>query len=236
MYLALVYLFTALAIYLLVTETERIIGIRQAYLGNQATVTDRTIRLSGIPDSLRSEEKIKAFIERLQIGEVESVTLCRQWQELDAMLDRRMEVLRKLEESWTVYLGKRQVSSDLYSMPPSRPPPALIEIEEDAYHDDDDDQERDEESGLGRDQNDSTELRGDTKSRPTTSIRYGFFGLRSRSVDAIDYYEEQLGEIDKKIVELRQQEFKPTALAFVTLDSVAACVSPFAIERAVHKC
>lgn len=224
MYLALAHLFTGIAIYLLVTETERIIGIRQEYLGNQSTITDRTIRLSGIPLALRSEDKIKAFIERLQIGKVESVTLCRQWQELDKMLDKRMEVLRKLEEAWTVYLGKRGIVHSMESLPISQPPPPLLQLEDedDPYRDEPDE---DEELLIGTQQNGHVELHVNPKARPTTTIRHGFLGLRSRSVDAIDYYEENLRELDEKVISLREEEFKPTALAFVTLDSVAACVS-----------
>lgn len=224
MYLALAYLFTAIAIYLLVTETERIIGIRQDYLGNQSTITDRTIRLSGIPPSLRSDEKIKAFIERLQIGKVESVTLCRQWQELDDMIDARMEVLRKLEEAWTVYLGRRKAVTNLDSLPIAPSSPPLVQLGDEEYHDDDS-EDRDSDRRPSRQQNGHADTRVDHSNRPTTTIRYGFLGLRRRSIDAIDYYEERLGEIDEKIIELRQKEFKPTALAFVTLDSVAACVS-----------
>lgn len=105
MYLAFVYLFTALILYLIVSETRRIIEIRQEYLGSQTTITDRTIRLSGIPVDLRSEDKIKDFIMDLGIGKVESVTLCRDWKELDQKVIERQAILRKLEEAWTVHLG-----------------------------------------------------------------------------------------------------------------------------------
>ena len=68
MYVVFVYVFTGLAVYLLISETKRIIRIRQDYLGHQSTITDRTIRLSGIPKILRSEDKIKEYIEALEIG------------------------------------------------------------------------------------------------------------------------------------------------------------------------
>ena len=86
MYLVFVYAISGFIIYLLVTETERIIGIRQQFLGSQHTVADRTIRLSGIPSSLRSEKSIKDYIERLDIGRVDSVSLCHGWKELDLSL------------------------------------------------------------------------------------------------------------------------------------------------------
>src|SRR5882757_10419398 len=73
MYLVFAYLFTGLAMYLIVSETRKIIQVRQEYLGSQTTITDRTIRLSGIPPELRSEKKIKEFVESLEIGKVETV-------------------------------------------------------------------------------------------------------------------------------------------------------------------
>ncbi|KAK3104316.1 hypothetical protein LTR53_018475, partial [Teratosphaeriaceae sp. CCFEE 6253] len=42
MYVAFAYLFSAIAIYLVIAETRRVIEIRQEYLGSQTTVTDRT--------------------------------------------------------------------------------------------------------------------------------------------------------------------------------------------------
>ena len=211
MYLVFAYLFTGLAVYLLVRETERIIGVRQQYLGNQATITDRTIRLSGIPPDLRSEEKIKEFIEALEIGKVDSVMLCRNWSDLDETMDLRMSYLRKLEESWAIYLGK------------------LRKKEHDENGGGQDGQESvpnetgDEENGAllgGRSRADSKPI---DLVRPTATIRFGFLKLRSRYVDAIDYYEEKLRRIDEKVLEQRNKSFQPTPLAFVTLDSVAAC-------------
>src|SRR5207248_916001 len=95
-----------------------IIRVRQDYLGSQSTVTDRTIKLSGIPLELRSEEKVKQLLERLEIGKVESVTICRNWKTLDGLLNKRTYILRKLEEAWTVHLGQQRSAA---ISPPSRP-------------------------------------------------------------------------------------------------------------------
>lgn len=207
MYLIFAYLFTGLAVYLLITETKRIISVRQEYLGNQSTVTDRTIRLSGIPRELRTEEKIKEFIETLEIGKVDSVMLCRNWKELDDLMDVRAGLLRKLEESWTVYLGRRRTKRD--GMNGGQMP----------------DEAGDEENGALLGANRPNDAPAQSAIRPTATIRLGTFGLRTRYVDVIDYYEEKLREIDENIMELRKKTFQPTPLAFVTLDSVAACVS-----------
>lgn len=223
MYIVFAYLFTAFLGYLIVAETRKVIEIRQEYLGSQTTITDRTIRLSGIPPDLRSEEKIKEFIEDLQIGKVESVTLCRNWKELDEAVYERGSVLRKLEEAWTIYLGKRKVDRSLETLPvvqPSPPAPAAVPAESND----------DETSGLlnGSGQHaDHGLIRTIYKRRPTTKIWYGRFKLRYKNVDAIDYYEEKLRRLDEQIKVLRRKDFEPTPLAFVTMDSVASAQMAF---------
>ncbi|KAH7132097.1 hypothetical protein B0J11DRAFT_556914 [Dendryphion nanum] len=217
MYIVFAYLFTGLLLYLIVSETRRIIEVRQEYLGSQTTITDRTIRLSGIPENLRSEDRIKDFIEDLVIGNVESVTLCRNWKELDDRLIQRKSILRKLEEAWTVYLGKRRVERSLETLPIVQPRPPGPEVGIDS---DDDD-------------NEASQLLNDTDRDPDYSIPYaqqrpmakiwmGRFKLRFKNVDAINYYEEKLRRLDDEITALRKKDFEPTPLAFITLDSVAS--------------
>jgi hypothetical protein len=215
MYLVFVYLFTGLIMYLIVSETRRIIDIRQEYLGSQTTITDRTIRLSGIPTELRSEDKITEFIEDLQIGKVESVTLCRNWKELDSTVVKRQAILRKLEEAWTVHLGSHRVERSLETLPIVQPTP-LQTVDEDH-------RDTDEGSHLIRQvAHDPDHIVPYGLPRPTTKLRYGRFKLRYKVVDAIDYYEEKLRRIDEEIRALRKKEFEATPLAFVTMDSVAS--------------
>ncbi len=208
MYVVFTYLFSALAMYLLVTTTQKIISIRQEYLGSQTTITDRTIRLSGIPLGLRDEAKIKETIEELEIGKVESVLLCRDWKELDDLMAQRLTILRKLEEAWTVHLGHTRAGSTQASRERAHSRAAAREdaplLEDGEQH------EQSHVAPYGQD-------------RPKTRIWYGFLGLQSRSVDAIDYFEERLRRLDEKIRTARDKEFAPMPLAFVTLDSVAAC-------------
>ncbi|KAL8699925.1 MAG: hypothetical protein Q9224_001198, partial [Gallowayella concinna] len=208
MYVVFTYLFSVLAMYLLVTTTQKIIGVRQKYLGSQTTVTDRTIRLSGIPPELRDETKITETIENLEIGKVESVILCRDWKELDDMMAQRLVFLRKLEEAWTVHLGYSQAGSAQASRERAQ---SRAAVREDAPLLED----------GGNDQQDHAAIYG--LGRPQTRIWYGFLGLQSHRVDAIDYYEERLRRLDEQIKMAREKEFKPMPLAFVTMDSVAAC-------------
>lgn len=209
-YVVFVYLFSLLALYLIITETKEVIRIRQDYLGSQSTVTDRTIRLSGIPEALRSEEMIKEAIENLQIGKVESVLLCRDWKELDDLVARRTNVLRKLEEAWTVHLGRPRHGGNKVLLRASGGDADLA---------------GDHENLLDSNNNQQPHEDSATSDRPMTRIWHGFLGLQSLRIDAIDYYEEKLRKLDEKINSSRQKVYKPTPLAFVTLDSTAAAVS-----------
>lgn len=208
-YVVFTYVFTAIAVYFMWDGTKRVIQIRQDYLGSQTTITDRTIKLSGIPKDLRTEDKIKNIIEKLEIGEVESVTLCRDWSELDTLLDKRASTLRKLEESWSVYLGKHNIHV---------PVTESADHQADSFGEDGQDQEHD--NLLSRSNNQLSTIENP---RPTTRIWFGSLKLRSKKIDAIDYYQEQLRKLDEKIIDARKKEYRATALAFVTMDSVAAC-------------
>ncbi|PMD39672.1 DUF221-domain-containing protein [Hyaloscypha variabilis F] len=212
-YLIFTYFFTGLAMYFMTIETRRIIKVRQEYLGSQSTITDRTIKLSAIPPELRSKEKIKDFLEKLEIGKVESVTICCNWKGLDDMMDKRAYIIRKLEEAWTVHLGRS--NSGLIEP---------VQAHHPGLHDDNEENE-----GRENEAQESNTLLGGShvtayeKPRPTTRIWYGFFSLQNRKVDAIDYYEEQLRKLDEKITLARKRDYTPTSLAFVTMDSIPAC-------------
>ena len=210
-YLVFTWIYTGLIIYFMRKETLRVIKVRQDYLGSQSTITDRTIRLSGVPQELRSEEKITEFLEKLEIGKVESVTIVRNWKKLDELMDERMAVLRKLEEAWTVHLGRRKTKTTkpLSADQPSNP--ANVDANEEGEADEDD-------RLLGE-----SHITAYEKPRPTTRLWYGIMKLQSRKVDAIDYFEEKLRKLDDKIREARKKDYKATPTAFVTMDSIPAC-------------
>ena len=214
MYVFFVYFFTAVAIKLLVNTTLQIIGVRQGYLGSQSTLTDRTLRLSGIPPRMRTEGSITAFIENLNIGKVESVMICKDWKMLDNLIADRLACLRRLEEAWTVHLGFRRIERNSGSLPIVQPPPPVSEIDQNGQEDS---------RLLSGTQIDSGPITPYAKDRPVTRIWYGPFKLRSRKIDAIDYYEEKLRQLDEQIKVARQKDYKPTPLAFVTMESTAAC-------------
>ncbi|KAK2879424.1 hypothetical protein FQN49_000884 [Arthroderma sp. PD_2] len=213
LYVVFSYIFTGVAVYLLIRYTNRIIQIRQKYLGGQTTMADRTIRLSGIPVDMQSEEKIQNFIEGLEIGNVESVMLCRNWSELDKLMDERKRTLQSLEESWAKYLryrGSKQGGRANRTARIASPIDA-----EDAAED-----ARLLSNDLPTQPAHVSELSG---ARPRTRIWFGPLKIRFKSIDAIDYYEEKLRLLDEKIETARQQECPPGALAFVTMESIASC-------------
>lgn len=97
MYVIFTYLFTMIAIFVLISQTKLVVRTRQTYLGRQNTITDRTIRLSGIPVELRDRQALKNRIEQLKIGNVSSITICREWGRLNKLYHYRNRVLRQLE-------------------------------------------------------------------------------------------------------------------------------------------
>jgi calcium permeable stress-gated cation channel len=209
------YIFTGIAIYLLIQETNKIIRVRQRYLGSQTSTTDRTIRLSGIPPQMRSEEKIQEIIENLQIGKVETVTLCRQWHELDLLMEERKKILKQLERAWTKHLGykqKRRYNDTLPLIRASRARSASIQSEAATEH-----------SQLLGSEDGRVLINSVENKRPTTRIWYGPFNLRFKTVDSIDYFEEKLRRTDERIVAARQKDFPATDLAFVTMETISAC-------------
>lgn len=214
-YLVFTYFFTLLTLHLTDKETFKIIRIRQDYLGTQSTVTDRTFKLSGIPVELRSEDKIKELVERLEIGNVETVSLCRNWKELDDLIATRAGILSKLEETYSVYLGQRATNciDERHRDVAANAAPATS-----------DQAVVDEEAGER-----TQMLNGNgahhwvDRPRPQTRIWYGMLRLQYKKTDAIDYYEEKLRRIDEQIKTARKKEYDPVDQAFVTMDSIAAC-------------
>lgn len=171
-------------------------------------MTDRTIRLSGIPPEMRSEDKIKVFVENLGIGKVETLTLCRNWRELDDLMEERKAVLQKLEEAWTKHLGyhpkKGRKRTD------TRTNNAIDQTDE-------------HETTTLLTAEEQERISDFADERPKKRLWYGWWKLKYKTVDAIDYYEEKLRRLDEKIESTREKDFPPTPLAFVTMESIAAC-------------
>ena len=208
-YLVFTYIFTALLSYYLLKQSSVVSKRRQEYLGSQSSVADRTIILSGIPHDLRTETKLHDWIERLRIGNVSAVTICRDWRELDTLAENRDAVLRKLEEAYVAFEGIK-IERDLQTLPIVQPPP-----------------EQDQRPATSSSSVEGQPLlnghrRPPARHRP--KIRTGPYGLFGKEVDAIDYYTAKLQHLDLSILEARTKEYTATTLAFVTFDAVSGAV------------
>src|SRR5437667_3019727 len=206
-YLVFTYVFTALLSFFLIKQSRVVSKRRQEYLGHQSSVADRTIKISGIPHDLRDEQKLQEFVERLQLGDVSAVTVCRDWREIDQLAEQRSMTLRKLEEAYVVFEGRR-VERDLQTLPVAQPSP-----------------EHDERPSSARSGESEPLMNGNRKPiqrRPT--LRTGPWGLVGREIDAIDFYTAKLQQLDQTIIEARMKEYHATPMAFVTFDKVSGAV------------
>lgn len=218
-YVIFTYFFTFLTAYFMMQQTLKVIRVRQKYLGRQNSITDRTIRVSGVAEELRTDDALRDHIEMLDIGNVRNISLCRNWAQLDALFDKRDKVIGKLERAYSEYLGptwanEMDTASSVHSLP-------TIEPHEPVLSEDDD-------------YNTSmvvSEARSYLNLRPPHGIkiykrpleRLGLLGWFGKQVDVIDHYTTILEELDSKIADLRRaDQFPSTSTAFVTMDSVAS--------------
>lgn len=251
MYTVFTYVFTFVLLYSLQRQTSKIINMRQQYLGKQNSVTDRTVKLLGIPPVLREADALKRHINSLGVGEVERVAVVKEWNTLNKLFKMRKRVLHKLEEQWMEYFKQNHISSatdintsrilssvgDSFSMRGASVPIP--------YSD-----QTPSEENAGRTSPTETvdtltnasiidqisehledRINGNDASlqlpfladdaQKRPRLKKGLLGLFGPDVDAINYYNEQLEVIDKEIKRYRLREFPPSSTAFITMKSVA---------------
>lgn len=236
MYTAFTYVFTFVTAYFLVLQTVRIINMRQKYLGKQNSVTDRTIKISGIPPVLRDDDDLKRHINLLGIGEVDSVTIVKEWTSLQRLFRMRARILRQTEYYWVEYLHINGIRSKLQLLNLLLRPSVGdsismggLDLESIIDHIRDTlsspasiDPVRDTLSTPASPQSASTAalpLLSDDLSRP--KFKKGWLGWFGPSVDAISYYTDQLRTIDAEIRRAQRRQYPPSSTAFVTMKSVA---------------
>lgn len=197
MYTFFTYLFTIVVAYFLYKELLNIIRLRQSYLGKQNSITDKTIKLSGIPKPLRDEVALKNMIQLLGIASVDQVCLVRQWKPLIVLFHRRKKVLYALEKCWADYFHRLGIANcadlariDLNVVGESYSMDLIHRIE--------------------------LAIAEESPVRPTIRPRW-----RGPRVDAISHYTLQLHDIDCEIELARNQYYPPSSTAFVTLASPA---------------
>ena len=230
MYVIFTYFFTFLAIKTLTSQTKEVVNTRQSYLGKMNTITDRTIRLSGIPIELRNMETLKKRIEELKIGQVSSITICREWGPLNRLYHYRQQTLKKLE------LAYADCPPNLRN---SNPPVETFNLNH--TRTDNTSGETNNSASENTGSNDTAPQDNNSSTNPTPNndapednimyseihlkerprMKTGLWGLFGNDVDAIDYLSEQLKFIDKEILDARRSHYSATPTAFVTMDSVA---------------
>lgn len=213
-YTVFTYIFSWLAYYFLWQQTEKVVSVRQRYLGQQNSVTDRTILLEGLPqefdpndyssstdlipqNSIKfDEEKLKKYIEELGIGKVRDIYISYNWDTLKVLFKKREKILRALEIAYSRYVPLNVEVYTYGNLEPSVSPVRNLPQTE-------------------------TQPLIEDRSKPT--IRLGLWGIFGEKVDAIDYYSDQLIELDKEIIAEREKNnFQQARSAFVTMDSVAS--------------
>jgi hypothetical protein len=236
MYTVFAYVFTGIVTLFLFNQTTKIIKMRQTYLGMQDSITDKTVKLSGIPPILRDEENLKRHIESLGIGEIVSIVIVREWNVLNKYFRLRKKCLRQAEIYWVQYLHNCGIknktdllSSNLY--PNLRD---LVNMEdtmgdqtEISYVREQSPDSRvsiiDQIAEIVTSPTGSTTnlplLQDDSNRRP--QFKKGLFGLFGPKVDAITYYTDKLEVIDREIARARTREYPPSTTAFLTMKSVA---------------
>lgn len=109
------YCFSIIVYVKLFDFTKLVIRTRQKYLASQNSITDRTIKLDGIPRRLLANNDpnvLRKFIEDLGIGKVHDVKLIYDWTPLENLYDVRTGVRDQLEKLYSQYFGLR---IDLYN-------------------------------------------------------------------------------------------------------------------------
>lgn len=226
-YVVFTYLFTYVTCHYLVQHARTVIEKRQEILGKQNSITDRTIRLSGIPPEMRTERILKEVIENLHIGRVEKIVICKEWKKLDSLFDRRARVVKNLEFYWSNYFDAGNLtSSDTSNQDSIRLDSTRYRdlVSEDSNNPFNDSQNMEDGNMSASQATLNSTLSSATstlslKTRP--SVKLGFMGIFGKKVDAIDHYTNQLSIIDEEIKNARKYHYAATPTAFVTMDSVA---------------
>ncbi|CAH6719047.1 calcium permeable stress-gated cation channel 1 [[Candida] jaroonii] len=244
LYVVFTYIFTGVVIHFLFKQTKKIIDIRQAYLGKQNSITDRTIKLSGIPPYLRDEIDLKRHIESLNLGEIERIVIVREWNDLNKLFKLRKRCLLKAENYWVRYFEINDIKNKNDMLSTNLHPNLRESINMNpSFVDEVDDETVSEEEYINNEGerlmrhssiinqiadhideiddsiNNLPLLNDETHRRP--KIWKKWYNTFSPKIDAINYYTEQLDIIDKEIKKARIREYPATSSAFITMKTVA---------------
>jgi hypothetical protein len=205
-YLIFTFIFSFAVFWLMYRNYDTYVRLRRQYLiRNKNTLHVRTVMVTGIPKSLRSDQKLAEYFEDLGLGAVESAYVIRHIKNLRGSVANRGTYLRKLETLYAKYWGN-PVQDPNYD-------PDSIMDEAEVIKDYQNPQQQSNVPFIVK-----------RKKRLTT--RTGFLGLWGEKVDAIDYYTEKFTEEDDKVTELRRKkEFSLSSVGFVTFENIIGAVS-----------
>lgn len=122
------YVFSIIVYINIFNMTKKVLKTRQKYLASQNSITDRTIKLEGIPKRLLNKpEVLKDFIQDLGIGKVTGVKFIYDWTSLEKLFEEREKIIKKLEELYSsIYMFKIDIYS--YNKIPAVLPDGLKNI------------------------------------------------------------------------------------------------------------
>lgn len=190
------YLFSIIVYVKLFDYTKKVLKTRQKYLASQNSITDRTIRLDGIPKRLLKKNNpvlLKNFIEDLQIGKVLDVRLIYDYTPLEELFEKRNALLVELERKYSSTYG---LNIDLYNE--QKTPGVFLKNEIDTYQP------------------------SDKKFRKARKKITALFKSLNEVNDKIRFYQDKFDPKDNTIDIDKYPEFKLLPTAFITMDSVAA--------------
>ncbi|KAI8367508.1 uncharacterized protein BYT42DRAFT_128832 [Radiomyces spectabilis] len=212
-YLFFTYFFCFATFYFTFVNYRDYVRIRREFLMRIAkTLPARTVLITGIPQGLRSDQKLAEYFETLGVGVVDSVHIIRHVHRLLDYIKERAQYLRKLETAYANFWGNP------CHIPTYDPDRLLMEAEGDhSLHAVDWSTDSD---------SDSDSLPSHRKRRQRPAARDGFLGLIGKPVDAIEFYTERFNKIDSLVLRARKLgKFLPTSVGFVTFeDAISANV------------
>ncbi|CAE6483261.1 unnamed protein product [Rhizoctonia solani] len=210
-HLLLTYLFTALTLRFCARNYSRFVRARQLYsLELVHSIPARTVMCTRLPLHLRGERTLANYFENMNLR-VESVSICRAVNSLDALLAKRTDALLKLENAWTDYVGNPSI---VESYDPS------LNVRGDAVSSRVANEDGGESGGLPR-------LVVPHRPRPT--LRPSWFG---RQVDALEWLESRFREADEIVRRKRRLgKFDATDVAFVTFEEMASAQIAAQVEH-----
>lgn len=212
-YLFFTYFFCFATFYFTFLNYREYVRIRREYLIRTAkTLPARTILVTGIPPSLRSDRKLAEYFENLGIGVVDSVHLVRHVSRLLEYIKERAQYLRHLERAYTHYWGNPCHD------PNYKPGRLILEAEnETSLH------TLNWSTSSSSDASLPTHRAQQTKSRPVA--KDGFMGYLGSAVDAIEYFTNKFNETDSLVLRARKiGKFLPTSVGFITFEDTTSAV------------